>query len=264
LDAHTGQVIADLSNTKGADGPHPHAALLAFADADQRLVSVAPDGALYAWSLAEGSAQAVALEGEVGPLRALAADGRLLAVSLGGGWQKEVRLWRVSAADHSAEIVRDLAAKNDVWSAAFAPRGSLFAYGTRIGRLHLQSVESGEELWQRQVGHAAITRLAISADERWVAVYSRDAGIQLLSAVTGEPVASWMPEGPAARWLTFSPDSRTLAAAPADDTVRLWSVDDRRATLIVETGRHGARQLAFTPDGRLATAGNNVALWEVR
>jgi ferric-dicitrate binding protein FerR (iron transport regulator) len=263
LDARTGGILSDWSNTKGARGPLPEAAILASDDPGGTFFSVSTRGELQRWNAASGQAEALALEGEVGPLRALSADGRWLAVSVGGGWQKEMRLWRLDAGDLPV-LVRDWAAKNDLWSAALAPRGKLAAFGTRIGKLHLQEVESGTERWQRQAGRAAITRAAISPDEQWLAIYSRELGIQVCSAVTGEPAVSWIPEGPAARWLAFSPDGGTLAAALGDDTVRLWSIAERRPTLIVQVGRHGVKQIAFTPDGRLVTAGNDVAVWEVR
>jgi WD40 repeat protein len=77
--------------------------------------------------------------------------------------------------------------------------------------------------------------------------------------------ASWLRDGAAARSLVFSPDSSQLAAGLADRTVRFWSIPDGRPTLIIETGRGGAEQIAFTPEGRrLATAGHDTAaVWEL-
>ncbi len=261
LDCGTGDVQAEWPS---ADVP----ARLAFSYADQRLVALSTRSQASAWNLVEGRQQPLQLAGDVGPLRAISADGRLCGITLGNGWQPKVRLWRLPddalAEGGLPELVRDADGKNDTWSATFSRSGALVALGTRIGWMHVEEVDTGLERWRQRMGTEYIRQLALSPDERWLAAYSAGLGIQLWSLESNALAATWLPEGPAARSLVFSPDSRQLAVGLADRTVRFWSIPDGRSTLLIETGRGGAEQIAFAPDGRLlATSGQDTAVWEL-
>jgi WD40 repeat protein len=187
----------------------------------------------------------------------------LLARTVGDGWQPEVRIWRL-AAGGQLDFIRDFGSENDTWGATFSRCGRLVAYGTRIGWVHVEEIDSGEEVWRERVGTETVRQLAISADRQWLALYSPGLGIQVWSLLDSTLAAAWLPEGPAVRSLAFSPNGQELAAGLADRTVRFWSIPDGRPTLIIETGSGGANQIAFNPDGRrLATAGQDVAVWEL-
>jgi hypothetical protein len=263
FDIETGELQAELPAAAASD-PSPGAlSRLAFAPEDPWLVGIAERGHVLRWNTVSHECQLVASWGHTVALKILAHDGRLLGRTLGGGWQPKVRIWQLPVVGEP-QWVRDVDGKNDIWAAAFSHDGRRLAIGTRIGWVHLQDVDSGEEHWRHRAGTQNIRQLALSPDERWLALYSPEVGIQLWSLENDSLVASWLPEGPAARSLAFSPESDRLAAGLADRTVRFWSVPDGRPTLLIETGKRGAEQISFTPDGkRLATAGQDTAVWEL-
>jgi WD40 repeat protein len=66
--------------------------------------------------------------------------------------------------------------------------------------------------------------------------------------------------------VAFAPNGRMLASASEDGTAKLWSLEtgELLATYVGHVGP--VRGLAFLPDGRLATAGDDrtVRVWNAR
>jgi ferric-dicitrate binding protein FerR (iron transport regulator) len=263
FDADTGEVLVDHSLRKGEIDTARYPRLLAFAPDDRTLWSVDRHGTVEQWNLEAGTRVPVSLGVDVGELRAFDGSGRLFGHTLGKGHQRPLLLWDVSDAT-SPRRLHEWRGKEDLWGAAISPNGKSAAIGTRVGKLHWFDVASGEERWQVQAGSTAIMRLVISADERYLAYWSAQEGIQLWSPTEQRLITTWFPEAPGVMSMAFSPDGRWLAAGLSDRTVRLWSTADHRPALLIELPGDRAEQLVFTRDGRrLATCGGDVAVWEL-
>lgn len=263
FDAETGRTLVDRSLGKGAIEGSRIPLQLAFAADDRMLLSVDRDGMVEQWDVEAGTHAPVSLGVDVGVLRAFDGPGRLFGHTLGKGHQRPLLLWDLSDAAAPRRL-HEWRGREDLWGAAISPEGKSVAIGTRTGKLHWFDVASGEERWQVQAGNTAIMRLVISADERYLAYWSTQEGIQLWSPSQRRLITTWFPEAAGVMGLAFSPDGRWLAAGLSDRTVRLWSTVDHRPALLIELPGNRAEQLVFTHDGRrLATCGGDVAVWEL-
>lgn len=263
FDSRTGERLVDWSTKKGEVEPMRIPQEFAFAAGGRGLFAVDHEGALVQWNLDDGTQLPVSLDVDIGFLRTFADGGRLFGHTLGKGRQRSLLVWNLSD-PNSPRRLHEWRGKEDLWGAAISSDGKSVAIGTRTGRLHWFDVASGEERWQVQAGSTAIMRLVVSPDERYLAYWSAQEGIQLWSTAEQRLVTTWFPEASGVLSMAFSPDGRWLAAGLSDRTVRLWSTLDHRPALLIELPGNRAEQLVFTRDGRrLATCGGDVAVWEL-
>lgn len=168
----------------------------------------------------------------------------------------------------------------------FLPSGVLRVLGDLRGRVDgdvlaiayaedgtVQTIEEGGlyRRWDPSSGHLILslplseieTCWTFSRDGRWIASGSN--GISIWDASDGELLGrhedpSWMTA------LAFAPDSTVLASGHDDHKVRLWN--SRTGRLLHVLSAHGDEisALAFSRDGRLATAAEDrtVYIWDVQ
>jgi WD40 repeat protein/class 3 adenylate cyclase len=250
IDAATGQVT-------GVGEQHAGAAI-ALAPGGRHIVS--QDG--YPW---EGDPL-----GALGAVRVHDAEGGDLALTDVCPFWVGLRPWEPSQEDE-CETPPGIPWRDQVWSIAFTPDGSLFAMVGFSGMLSVWDAQTGARIDSIVIDEDEPTlvlgfRTAFSPDGATLAVFTTTGRLiiydpttlteqHLVEAVTG--VFS-----PDAR-VGFSPDGSWLALANSADQTRVFSVDDW--SLVHELPVR-SRDLEFSPDGgRLLTADADgfVRLWDV-
>jgi WD40 repeat protein len=169
-------------------------------------------------------------------------------------------------------------------SVAFSPDGSFLAVGyghrmnddptngalgTRLGRLTLINLTSGEEWSPERTTDSAITGLAFCPDRNR----------QLLAVAGKRGIEVW--DWKARRFIkrspdhggnllcdsvAFSPSGPRIALGGADNTIRLWEPETDKEPRTLHGHRGYVLSVAFSPDGTLLTSvseDRSVRLWEV-
>ena len=102
--------------------------------------------------------------------------------------------------------------------------------------------------------------VAFSADDKSLAMASREGNLQWWDVATGKLLDTLKGHSSAVHAVAFSPDGRTLASCSSDLTVRLWYVETRRELLQLDPGSVELGQvptLVFSPDGKHLLAGGS-------
>jgi WD40 repeat protein len=213
----------------------------------------------------------------VDPLACLAADGRLGAVSVRGGF----RVWDL----RSARKLKDVHSAAEGGPIGCSPDGSLIATaGVRrvavwdwaSGRMLLQT---GPQLpWGRHVGDY-VASFCFSPDGRTLAVSHDGFAVQLWEVATGllrgEFTGPQPRPGPVpgrTRWidkrascLAWAPDDRALVAGNRDGSIRLWDLTTAHEGAHLRGHLAGVTALHFSPDGQRLASGSDdttVVVWD--
>ncbi len=110
---------------------------------------------------------------------------------------------------------------------------------------------------QSWVWHAAF-----SPDGKILATVGDDRNVRFWDAETGQSIRSPLPHASAVLGVAFHPNGRDLLTSSDDGTVRIWDLKSplRPDRQMIQTGP--GHDLAFSRDGRLATAsGRTVRVW---
>ena len=180
---------------------------------------------------------------------AFSPDGTLLATADGDGI---VRLWNLFTGQPVG------AAPLSATSAQASIHGSLT--GPPVGTAGLPAPGN----------QASVDEVAISRDGNLLASADADGTVRVWDPVTGQPVGTPFQTGAQGRPMkvAFSPDGNLLASIGSDGTVQFWNpVTGQPTGTTLPPGPPGSGPLselvAFSPDGKLATADGNgtVQLW---
>jgi WD40 repeat protein len=229
---------------------------IVFSPTGKILASASEDGTVRLWDLATGR--------EIGdPIRsfyflAFAPDGKTLAFAHSGGG---IRLWDVAA----GKVIRTLAAKPNVGSAAFSPDGRSLAAASnerfRKPLVQLWNTATGRELWHSQ-GHRRVAySVAFSPDGKALASGGGDfrskegpshGEIKLWDAATGKLLREAAGLTKIVNCVRFSPDGKYLVSTGRLGPTILW--DWKAANgfrRLWEDPDNGSRSsIAFAPDSR--------------
>lgn len=254
---------------------------LAFGPDGQTVVRLGYDHVLL-WKPGKSEARKLPLAQRPVRSRALSPDGRFVAESSDEGIE-------LSSIDFAAGELKPVAVLPNrsgkigkAWSLAFSHDGSRLAAGFwdgtlrvyeldvativgRVSRPDRTGLETGPTVYE--VAHEyqladTVFPATISADGRYLAAFTNDAGLQLIDTTTGEQQTLWDSAGAKPFSMIFSRDHRWLIVGGSDRTARLWSIPDGRPLLVINT-EHVPQGMLSLPQRRLLiTAGDSVKVWE--
>jgi WD40 repeat protein len=139
-----------------------------------------------------------------------------------------------------------------VHSLAFSPSGNMLASGS----FREVKLWARPDNWQRAnlaIGGGPVTAVAVSADNKWLAVGAADHSIKLFNAADGQLARSLAGHAAAVTALVFSADGSRLYSSSHDKSIRGWSVADGAAAGRIDTVA-AVNGLALTPDGAKVVA----------
>lgn len=145
---------------------------------------------------------------------------------------------------------------------AWAPDGTRLVSGTENGMLRLWVAPTGQPFIRLKLRrHLGLRSLAWSAEHNMLASADARDGVLLRNTTTFDVIALLKGGDPSVRScfdLAWSPDGRTLAMA-FDDIIRLWpfpGIIESQGVII----HSGVENIAFSPDGRLASASQDGSI----
>jgi WD40 repeat protein len=204
---------------------------------------------------------------------AVSKDGRFLFAGGGG----TIRVWdagtraelRAIQAFHPEQRLSNY---GEIKTLAVSQDGNrIFTFGydcteqSRPPALRVFSTATGEELFHFPEPPGAVTSLAISPDDRWLAA-AAGTEVCIWDAGTGAVVRRWSVPGGRVGWVAYHPGGRELATAGGDGVARTWDVETGRELLQFKTQTGTLYSVAYHPDGsRLASGGGDgtVQVWDL-
>lgn len=141
--------------------------------------------------------------------------------------------------------------------------GSKLFAADLIGNVFCWDADSGTELWAQQHTQRALPRLAISSDDRWIAVSRSDPVLSLLDARDGSLVREFELAS-VVDALAFHPDCKRVFVGTRDGVVRAIGIDGARTDRVLRGYSGSVKSLVFLRDGsRLfaAYSTGTVRLW---
>ncbi len=192
---------------------------------------------------------------------AFAPDGHLLAAA---GHDGVVRLFDMDSGD----LVRTLVGHEDqVFGLAFSSDGKRIISSSLDGTVRSWDLKSGDQLWLSGQRGKPTGAIALSPDDRLVAVATSYPGsVRLLDIRTGT-VLQALEQGREVHSLAFAPTtSSTMFLAGGDGSkIRIWDVSTGRLVRTLDGHWRGRVSVAYGPDGaRLASGSEDstVRLWD--
>jgi WD40 repeat protein len=258
-DVATGKALAALTGHKD------HVCAVAFSPDGKILATGSYDHTAKLWD-AGTSKERRTLTGHRGVVTSVAfsRDGRLLAT---GSVDTDVHLWDTDSGEKIATL-----SGHSSWVNAVV--------FTRKDKLLSASSDNTVRLWTRQgqnwtdktlatLKEGEVRSLALSPDERLLAIGVRYGVIQVIDLASTKTLAHWKGHASDVWSLAFSPDGKTLASGNGDwdkpGQVKLWDAASwKEKAVLPHTGE--VLSVAISPDGKTLAAGSwdrTIKLWQL-
>jgi eukaryotic-like serine/threonine-protein kinase len=187
-------------------------------------------------------------------------DGKLLAT---GGRDEIVRMWNPT---NQAEVGVLKGHAGRISGLAFSRDGHLLVSASEDKTLRSWQVDAElsrarADLPRRYRGHYAHSELAISRDNRWLALHGDNDAVELRSLPSLDPVLTVPGSRPA-----FSADNRWLVTVVMTNQLHLFNMSEGRLQQTFDAGEQLEGNLAFASDSTrfaIATIAGRILIWSV-
>lgn len=238
---------------------------VAWAPGGDRIASAASNGTIHLWDVAsDGQPGAGRFHQDLVASLDWNPDDRRLASA---SWDGTTRIWSLDSDREDATLALPVRQRHA--GVAWNPDGTLLAWGSDDGGVHLHDAETGET---RELGRleAGVRCVAWSPDGALVAAAGEGQLVRVWDAAAGELRATLVGNSSGVNALAWSPDGLQLASAGWDRNLRLWKAADFPQQVVSPAHNlagHGdiLRCVAWSSDGsRLASAGDDgaIKLWD--
>ena len=190
------------------------------------------------------------------------ANGSLLILGGGrGGKFGHAVVWDVRTGRRVTELGKEF---DQVMSADITPDHRKVALATNTKKVKCYDTASGELLYTIAKHTEWVTGADFSPDGILLATADRNGNVMVWEADNGGEFYNLGQHKGAVTDLAWRADSNVLASCGADGTITTWEM--KTGKRVANWSAHGAVQsVAFTPDGRLLSCGNDgtSALWAI-
>lgn len=190
------------------------------------------------------------------------ANGSLLILGGGrGGKFGHAVVWDVRTGRRVTELGKEF---DQVMSADITPDHRKVALATNTKKVKCYDTASGELLYTIAKHTEWVTGADFSPDGILLATADRNGNVMVWEADNGGEFYNLGQHKGAVTDLAWRADSNVLASCGADGTITTWEM--KTGKRVASWSAHGAVQsVAFTPDGRLLSCGNDgtSALWAI-
>lgn len=191
-----------------------------------------------------GAAEPITLGGHDHQVWALAVspDGRFLA---SGDRSGKLQVWDLQTRE---PVWTRSDGGGAIWSLDFTPDGRTLV-AAEDAEVDILNAANDERTSRFEPEHGRVTRAALSADGKRVAVTTTAGRVSVLELPGGRQISDFQVVDDVAWSAAFSPDDRFLAVASSDEVVSIWDLETgkRLADLAGHSG--GATDLAFLSNG---------------
>ncbi len=202
-------------------------------------------------------------QGPVGPISVLtfSPDGRFIGVGTMAG---NAQLWQI---DKGLPLrFPRVHQEGAVWDMAFSPDGRRFLSASQKPAVQAWSTETGEPLDSLDLSDMVANSIAISRDNRYLAIAQSNGEVQVLEASDWRRTVYSYRHQLGALNLTFSPtEPHLLASCGNDGQVLLADVERQQ---VIQSFQHHAPvyRVAFSPDGQTLATGledGSIYIWQI-